>query len=159
MKFTEKTSNEEFADFIGKVSEEIMHYATIHLMEGLLKDELSVNQYGILKVLSENGEVPMSKIAENLRVTAPAITMMVDKLEENNYVERLRDDNDRRVVQVALTKKGKEVIERARKYRKDFLNFILSKMTIEEKKMWSQIYEKIYRIIKDNAGEKTPDSK
>lgn len=159
MEFDCITNDEEFGNFINKVSEEIMHYATTHLMEGLMKDELSVNQYGILKVLSENGEVPMSKLAESLRVTAPAITIMVDKLESNNYVERLKDDNDRRIILVALTNKGKEVIERVRKYRKDFLNFILSKMTIEEKKKWSEIYEKIYRIIKDDVGKNAPDSK
>ena len=153
MKFTEMSSDEEFGEFLSNVSEEIMHYATTHLIEGLIKDELSVNQYGVLKVLSENGDAPMSRLAESLRVTAPAITTMVDKLEENNYVERLRDDNDRRIVQVALTKKGMEVIKRVRESRKKFLSFILSKMTLNEKSQWAELYERIGGIIRDHKSE------
>ncbi len=47
-------------------------------------------------------------------VTQPAITLLVNRLEERGWVERIADPNDKRVVLVGLTAAGREVFDRLR---------------------------------------------
>ena len=140
-------TDKELGGFLADKMDEFMHIIASHLMQDLMKDDLSMNQFGILKELFTNGDVPMNRLADTLHVTAPAITTIVDKLEREDYVKRIRDDADRRIVNVMLTKKGREVIQRHKDARLRLLSLILSKMTPNEKKQWAEIYERISVIF------------
>jgi DNA-binding MarR family transcriptional regulator len=48
------------------------------------------------------------------RVTQPAITLLVNRLTERGWVERIPDPTDGRAVLVSLTEAGEEVFERLR---------------------------------------------
>lgn len=52
-----------------------------------------------------------SELGNILRLTRPTITSLVNSLEEKGYVERIHDEEDRRVVFVYLTAKGKDLVE------------------------------------------------
>ncbi len=143
----------ELAEFLSAKGDEMMRYVTRDFMRELHKDELSVNQYSILKQLDVDEEVPMGHLAESLNVTAPAITIMVDKLEQDHYVERIRDSHDRRIINVRLTKKGREAITKVRKANLKLLSFLVARMTPEEKKSWALLYEKITSLLKKRAEE------
>ena len=56
----------------------------------------------------------MGELSKNAQVAMPSMTEMIDKLEEHGMAERSRDGNDRRVVKVRLTAKGKRL-------RKEFM--------------------------------------
>lgn len=60
----------------------------------------------VLGSLKRNGTLSMSDIGKCLAMPKPHITVIVDKLIEEGYVERQSDPNDRRVVNILLTKKG-----------------------------------------------------
>jgi DNA-binding MarR family transcriptional regulator len=49
----------------------------------------------------------MSETAATLGITTGTLTVAIDRLVRKGYVERQRDSADRRVVRIALTKKGK----------------------------------------------------
>ena len=144
-------SNVELAEFLSDKGDEMMRYVTRDFIRELHKDELSINQYSILKQLNVDGEIPMGHLAERLSVTAPAITIMVDKLEQDHYVERIRDSRDRRIINVSLTKRGREAISRVREANLKLLSFLLTRMTPEERKSWASLYEKITSLLKSRA--------
>lgn len=50
-------------------------------------------------------------IGSELRLAAPTVSLMLGDLEKEGYVERLRDTQDRRVVRVRLTEKGKQMFD------------------------------------------------
>ncbi len=54
-----------------------------------------------------------SELGEILRLTRPTITSMVNSLEEQGYVVRINDEEDRRVVFVRPTARGVELVSRA----------------------------------------------
>ena len=66
--------------------------------------------YHILKVLKKRGELPMSEIGRLVYISKSNMTSLIDKLVENGLAERLPDKNDRRVINIALTDKGKEIM-------------------------------------------------
>ncbi len=53
-------------------------------------------------------EYPIGELGKNARVKSSTMTDMVDRMEKEGLAERVRDQNDRRLVKVKLTKKGKD---------------------------------------------------
>ncbi len=54
----------------------------------------------------------MSEIGKNLLIPKPHVTVLVDKLIEEKYVERHDDPNDRRRINIGLTEKGLKNFEK-----------------------------------------------
>ncbi|MBN1951683.1 MAG: MarR family transcriptional regulator, partial [Bacteroidales bacterium] len=81
-------------------------------MEEDLKKEseiegLSVKQLQCIELIYKMENPGLSELAEKLRITKPSVTAMIDKLEEHEYVLRVKSDFDRRSAHVHLTEKGK----------------------------------------------------
>ena len=74
-------------------------------------EDLSENLVLLLLRLKLHGNMKVTEISELFALTPGAVTNMCDKLEELQYVERVRLKDDRRVVRVSLTKKGEERVE------------------------------------------------
>ena len=72
---------------------------------------LTPSQFEILTVLSEEGEIPLSRLSERLCCACSNVTGIVDRLERDGLVKRERSLEDRRVIQLALTEKGRKLWE------------------------------------------------
>ena len=85
------------------------------LLDILNGSELAVNpdEFGILSVLVKNESKTMSELAEDLMKDNANMTRMVKGLEEKGSVERKRDELDRRISRVTLTKKGENEVHMA----------------------------------------------
>src|SRR5919197_709616 len=59
--------------------------------------------------LGQDGPLTMGELARRLGVTEKTITGLVDRLEAGGYLERERDQEDRRVVPARLTNEGAAV--------------------------------------------------
>ena len=73
-------------------------------------DMMSDTQLAVLADLRMNGRRTISTLAERERVTAPSMTSIVNGLEEQGFVARTPDEDDRRRVQVDITAAGVEVV-------------------------------------------------
>ena len=62
----------------------------------------------ILVILYKYEKLTMKNIAEKIHRTKPTVTVLVNKLEEQGYVKRVKSDKDSRVTYIILTEKGKE---------------------------------------------------
>ena len=75
-------------------------------------EDLRPPQAMFLIGLLETGSVTMSEIAAETRVHPTVVTRFMDRMVDKGFVERRRDEDDRRVVRVSLTEKGKETAEK-----------------------------------------------
>lgn len=62
----------------------------------------------VLSMLSETGSMSVSEISHRLGIAKPNITPLVDRLIEEKLVDRIRDTQDRRVVNVVILEAGRE---------------------------------------------------
>ncbi|MBQ2700458.1 MAG: MarR family transcriptional regulator [Clostridia bacterium] len=62
----------------------------------------------VLAMLNDNGSMSVSEISRRLGIAKPNITPLVDRLIKAGLVERCRDENDRRVVNVSICPPGME---------------------------------------------------
>ena len=68
-------------------------------------------QYNILRILRGEGKpLPILEIASRTVTVVPGITGLVDRLQQSGLVERIRCEEDRRVVYVAVTPKGMDTL-------------------------------------------------
>jgi len=74
--------------------------------------ELSFSQFLILQTLLEKDAMRMNELAAALGVSKANVTGLVDRMIRSRLVERLRSDEDRRVVFVTLTPKGRRIVQR-----------------------------------------------
>lgn len=74
---------------------------------------LTESQLGVLEALLHLGPLTQGQICEKILKSGSNVTTVVDNLERDALVQRVRDAGDRRVQVVHLTEKGKELIERA----------------------------------------------
>src|SRR5215472_11099048 len=68
---------------------------------------LTPSQYNILRILRGEGKpLPILEIASRTIAVVPGITGLIDRLEQGDFVNRLRCEKDRRVIYVGLTDHG-----------------------------------------------------
>lgn len=60
----------------------------------------------IMAMLNDHGSMNVSEISRRLGIAKPNITPLIDHLIENKYVERIRDEHDRRMVNVNICPEG-----------------------------------------------------
>ncbi|HXG64530.1 MAG TPA: MarR family transcriptional regulator [Blastocatellia bacterium] len=58
-------------------------------------------------------------LATELRVSAPAVTQLIDRLMRKELIERRAADGDRRSVMISLNEKGRRVVDRVRSRRNE----------------------------------------
>ncbi len=75
--------------------------------------ELRPVEYTMLTLICENPGVAPAKLAQALAVTAPNITMWIDKLEQRGLVKREKSEIDGRAQQLRVTVKGQQLAVRA----------------------------------------------
>jgi DNA-binding MarR family transcriptional regulator len=74
--------------------------------------DLSAPQVHTLLALGHEGALAMGDLARRVAVTEKTVTGLVDRLERDGLVRRLRDAQDRRVIHVALTPQGEALHRR-----------------------------------------------
>lgn len=76
--------------------------------------DLTFARYEVLRLLSfAHGPMSMNRLGSLLQVHPTSVTSAVDRLVKQGYVERLRREDDRRVILASLTRAGHDVVETA----------------------------------------------
>ena len=95
-----------------------MRHLVAHARKRRAWNDLTYQQYNVLRLIDTLGEQPQAEVARRLMVTAPVVTRLASTLAEAGLVERRPDPGDRRAVLLWLTPRGRR---RARAMRRDLL--------------------------------------
>ena len=102
---------------------------------------ISEQQYNILRILRGAAkEISVTEVRERMIQKSPNATRLMDKLCDKKLIERIRCENDRRVVFVKITKKGLELIKKIN--MSDF-DLYLDRLTESEAKTLNDLLDKI----------------
>ena len=91
----------------------------------------------------------MSETAAMLGVTTGTLTVAIDRLVRKGYVERHRDPNDRRVVRVALTRKGKLAFRMHNKFHKLLVDRLVGPLDPAGREILLKTLRQIDFIVKE----------
>jgi len=84
------------------------------IAQALAPLDLSLAQASVLFILDRaNGPLPLSRLARALVQEAQSMTSLIDRLEARGLVRRIPNRRDRRIIHVALTPEGQQLLCRA----------------------------------------------
>jgi DNA-binding MarR family transcriptional regulator len=106
--------------------------------------ELTLPQAQVLRVL-RRGPLPTGQLAAELRISAPAITQLTDRLIRKGLIERRAMADDRRCVIVALSDRGAHLVDQFRQRRRDIFTRALADLSETDQK---QVIEVLGRVVK-----------
>ncbi len=120
--------------------------------------QLTPPQIHALLWLGHDGPLTMGEIGQRVGVTEKTVTGLVDRLEKQGYVERVRDARDRRVVRAQLTPKGAEVHRELDRHIHEKLATMLTYLDAGDRKALYRILEKLFQRLEAeaSAAEKKP---
>lgn len=106
-------------------------------------------QFVALQWLREHGDMTIGELSTKMYLACSTTTDLVDRMEKNELVERVKDTNDRRVVRIHLLEKGATIIQEVIKKRQEYLSDVLKHLSDDEvnvlEKNLSHLYEEMNR--------------
>ncbi|MEW9096805.1 MAG: MarR family transcriptional regulator [Clostridiaceae bacterium] len=117
------------------------------LQSGEFKD-LSVTEMHTIEAVSLYNKRTMSEIAMDLKITVGTLTTAINNLVKKGYVERSRSEEDRRIVYVSLTKRGKLAYRIHEKFHSDMIKETILGLSEEEEKVLISSLEKLNEFFK-----------
>lgn len=144
----------------GNIEERVLAASRIMvniLAEALMheeEDQITVAQFRTLDMINNLTDKP-AEIARMLDVSPPAVSFLLEKLEEKGLIERSLGTTDRRRIELALTEEGIGLVRRVNTYRKKYLKKVLLHM---DESLRSQLenslkaFTKSYLDLKNNGA-------
>jgi len=112
------------------------------------RENLTLQQFGVLRLLSLRRILPMNALSGELRVTPPVVTGIVDRLERRGMVKREESSNDRRTTEIVLTGNGKRVYRKIQtNYRWSIQESLGRSLTPAEQKILASLLRRFAREI------------
>src|ERR1700679_890395 len=119
-------------DHVWLVMMKAMRALTRYAAAGIEETGLGISDFGVLEILLHKGPLPVNTIGPIVDLTPGSISIAVDRLVAKGLVSRVEGAEDRRVRIVALSARGKDLIDSA--YRKHSLQMrrVFSELSPEE---------------------------
>lgn len=90
----------------------------------------------------------MSTVARTLSVTVGTLTIAINNLVKKGYVERIRSQEDRRVVLISLSEKGVKAYKHHRAFHDKMVLSVLKDLDSEETKALTNALVKLQKFFK-----------
>lgn len=103
---------------------------------------LNYNDLRFMECLDRNNILSMRDLADSLSLPMSTLTSIANKLVKNKYIDRLRIDDDRRVVQVQLTNLGNKMINLRKNAHTSVSEELLESLTENEQKEFLRLFKK-----------------
>jgi DNA-binding MarR family transcriptional regulator len=107
------------------------------------REEITPEQYWLLRLLRRNGALSISELAEGLGVTGSSVTTACKRLEKAGLVTRERQQDDERMVRVMLTAQGHEHVEAWHLRRRKIVEQWLVGLEPQEQEMLQHLLERL----------------
>lgn len=115
--------------------------------------DLTPSQYNVLRILRGEGKpMPSLEVADRMIQVVPAITGLVDRLEKQGLVSRERCTEDRRVVYVEITMKGKALLKKMDQPVSELHSSLIGHLNRTELRELSRLLEKARTSLQGSGG-------
>ena len=111
--------------------------------------EVTVNDMHVIEAIGVEKSKNMSTVAKSLGVTMGTLTISVNSLVKKGFVERIRSEEDRRVVLISLTAQGRKAFKYHQQFHDDMIQSIVGQLEEDEKKVLQKSLSKLNIFFKE----------
>lgn len=113
--------------------------------------DVTTNDMHVIEAIGMDCPKNMTAVAKVLGVTTGTLTISVNSLVKKGFVDRVRSEEDRRVVLVSLSEKGKLAYRHHQKFHEEMIDAVIQQLNEEEK----SVLEKALNNLNDFFVEKS----
>ncbi|UJF14615.1 MarR family transcriptional regulator [Jeotgalibaca sp. MA1X17-3] len=118
-------------------------YVQESIQKSVAKFGLNTSEFGVLELLYHKGEQPIQNIGKKILLASSSMTYVIDRLEQKQLVTRTKGKTDRRVMNIAITDKGSQLMDEIFPLNQKDIEELFSVLEPEELKMYIQLGKKI----------------
>ena len=94
--------------------------------------DMTANDMHVIEAIGTGAAKNMTSVAKALAVTTGTLTISVNSLVKKGYVDRVRSEEDRRVVLISLTAKGKKAFAHHKSFHEEMIRKVVEGLREEE---------------------------
>lgn len=126
-------------DLMGRTEEEALYKSNFN--------DLSRSEMHTLVAIGPYDRVSMGETAERLGVTAGSLSVQVDRLVKKNYILKEKREDDRRVNELVLTRKGKIAVRVRTRFISILLQHIMEPLDSERQEFLADTLREIEKYL------------
>ncbi len=133
-----------------KIASKIMQIMRIHHKKVMHKgghDGMSRHRMMVLGHIEKHNGLTMSCYGKELMISKPNMSNLINTFYEQGFIERIPDENDRRVTKICITEKGKEEFKKGKKIVLKEMSKNLDELTDDEIEELNIHYDRIIEIM------------
>lgn len=122
-------------DIVATIEKDLRYISAIIKQKGrelLSNYTITPPQFVALQWLFEEGDMTIGELSNKMYLAFSTTTDLIDRMEKNELVVRVKDPHDRRVVRIHLLDKGKQMIDEVIQKRQGYLQDILFNFSSDE---------------------------
>ena len=137
----------QFAEQISRLMPEIARSTLRREAMQLSCGHITLPQFFILNMLESQEQAKMTDIARALGVTTAAATGIVDRLVRSAYAQRVYDDSDRRIINIRISPKGRDLVQRINRHKKQNIIEVFGKIPSGDREVFLKILMRVHEIV------------
>jgi len=110
---------------------------------------ISLSQLAFLTFSGSNPGCGIQAMASGLKLSKPTVSIGVSQLEDAGFLTRQPHPQDGRAVQLFLTTKGQELLQRTNEFRCQKFKRLLSGLTLQERKTMLALLERSIQTVEN----------
>ena len=150
---TKSHSNRTLTEMLVNLFNNVLDLEGQAVITGEFKD-ITNNDMHIIEAVGIGEPKMMSAIATRLSVTVSTLTINMKGLEKKGYLVRERSDEDKRVVLVTLTPKGKKAFYHHRDFHKKMIKALMKDLDEEQKKVLYLCLDNLNQFLQQGLKDK-----
>lgn len=112
---------------------------------------ITTNDMHVIEAIGTGRAKNMTAVAKELGVTTGTLTIAVNSLVKKGLADRVRSEEDRRVVLVSLSLKGKEIFKQHQMFHEKMIDAVVEQLTEEEKAVLEKALKNLNRFFREKA--------
>ncbi len=118
-------------------------------------ENLKTMEFYILMYIGMKSSKKMSELARVFSIAKSNVTVLIDGMEKKGYLKRVRNGNDRRVINVELSDKGKELFDLTAESFEKVINDVMKKIPPKDLEVISDGFFRMIKIFNSSKGAKS----
>ena len=129
------------------------HTSVTNIVKKSLEETgLSVNEFAAMEALYHKGALSTQSLIDHVLIPNSSMTYVLDVLKKKEYIERTKDQKDKRIQRIRLTGAGNSIFEKVYKIHFESMRKVFDVLSEDEENM---LQESLKKIGKFAQGEKS----
>ncbi|MGE6375619.1 MarR family winged helix-turn-helix transcriptional regulator [Peribacillus muralis] len=138
--------------YVADIEKELRYVSTWLKQRGreILHDyKITIPQFVALQWLFESGDMTIGELSTKMFLAFSTTTDLIDRMENRQLVQRVKDGKDRRVVRIHLLSEGERIIEEVINKRQQYLSGVLAQFNEADIVSLQAILAKLHQEMKE----------